>query len=71
MIGDFFDDAIDLTSSIVDTTLNSSVNTITNTLDLIDGLTEGEIREKAILELGKEAVSNMTQSQLIDYFENK
>lgn len=55
--------------------LNLAVNTVTapvrmasNALDIVDGLTVGELRTKAIYALGEEAVYNMTQSELIEWY---
>ena len=55
--------------------LNLAVNTVTapvrmvaNAVDIVDGLTVGEIRTRAVYALGMEAVSNMTQSELIEWY---
>jgi len=49
--------------------LNMAVKTatqpITDGLDLLEGLTEGEIREKAALRLGADVVAGMALSEII------
>lgn len=57
-----------LFGTVFDATVGSSLRVVGSTLDLIDGLTEGEIRTRAIASLGAEYVSNMTQSELIEWY---
>ena len=47
--------------------LAMALSPIVDTLDVLDGLTEGEIRTKAALRLGSEVVAGMAISELIDY----
>jgi hypothetical protein len=47
--------------------LAMALSPIVDTLDVIDGLTEGEIRTKAALRLGSDVVAGMAISELIDY----
>jgi transposase len=46
--------------------LNAVTSPITDTLDVLEGLTEGEIRTKAIARLGADAVAGMATAELID-----
>jgi len=39
-------------------------------LDIIDGLTEGELRTKAIASLGADVVAGMAVSELIEWYKN-
>mgnify|MGYP003660050391 CR=1 FL=1 len=39
---------------------------ITDTLDVLEGLTEGEIRTKAIARLGADAVGGMVLSEIVE-----
>ena len=47
--------------------LAMALSPIVDTLDVIDGLTEGEIRTKAASRLGSDVVAVMAISELIDY----
>jgi len=47
--------------------LAMALSPIVDTLDVLDGLTEGEIRTKAALRLGSDVVAGMAISELIDY----
>lgn len=48
--------------------ITSPLRMLDNTLDILDGLTEGEIREKAVLSLGFEVVSEMTQIEVLRWY---
>ena len=47
--------------------LAMALSPIVDTLDVIAGLTEGEIQTKAALRLGSDVVAGMAISELIDY----
>ena len=49
-----------------DKLIDMALSPVTDTLDVLDGLTEGEIRTKAIARLGADAVAGMALSELID-----
>ena len=55
----------------VDMTVVAATQSIQDGLTIIDGLTEGEIREKAILRLGADVVSGMATSELIEWYQNE
>ncbi len=42
---------------------------IRDTLEVVDGLTEGELREKAVIRLGADAAGGMALSELIELYE--
>jgi len=54
---DLIDDIIDITTK----PLRDAIN-------IVDGLTEGELRTKAIASLGADVVAGMTVSELIDWY---
>ena len=51
---------------MLDYIIKSALSPVTNTLDILEGLTEGEIREKAILKLGADMVVGMATEELIE-----
>lgn len=55
----------------VDNPIKKTVGTVTQPvrdgLDILDGLTEGEIRHRAALRLGADVVAGMALSEVIDY----
>ena len=65
MFGKFFDDFID---DPIGTSVDIATRPIRDGIDIVDGLTEGELREKAILRLGVDVVSGMTLSELIEWY---
>lgn len=63
-------DAVNAVTSTVDDVIGLPIaktvaRPVTCSLDILDGLTEFEIREKAILELGVEVAAMYTTSELI------
>lgn len=55
--------------------VKTAVNSVTapvrmagHAIDIIDGLTELELRDRAIYALGEEVVVNMTQSEILDWY---
>lgn len=78
---DFFDDVVEAGSNLaskavnevsdfIDRPVEKSVEIATQPLrdglEVVDGLTEGEIRTKAIARLGVDAVSGMALGEMID-----
>lgn len=49
-------------------TVTSPIRVAGDTLDIIGGLTVGQIRTKAIASLGTEIASGMTQTELIEWY---
>ena len=47
------------------------VSPIVDTIDVLDGLTEGEIRTQAIARLGADAVAGMAIGEIIDALEDE
>jgi len=71
-IDKLFDKAIDTVADFVDdpigTTVDITTQPLRDGLEIIDGLTEGELREKAILRLGADVVAGMAVSELVDWY---
>ena len=70
-----FGSIINTMGSIANAGVSAAINTVTapvkmasNALDIIDGLTEGELRTKAIMSLGEEVALSMTQAELIEWY---
>lgn len=59
---DFIDDP-------VGETVNHLTKPIQDAAEIIDGLSEGELREKAILSLGADVASGMALSELIEWYQ--
>ena len=72
MFGKLFDQATDTVSDFVDDPVGTAVDIATQPIrdgiTVIDGLTEGELREKAALRLGADIASGMALSELIDWY---
>lgn len=64
-VENFIEDPVGTT---VETTVNAVTSPIENGIDLIDGLTEGELRTKAALSLGVDVVAGMGTSELVDWY---
>lgn len=47
-------------------TVDTVTQPIVDTIDVLEGLTEGELREKAALRLGTDAVAGMATNELIE-----
>ena len=75
-IGEFVDNVVDEVSEFVDNPVSKTVDVATKPiqhgLNIVEGLTEGELRIKAVAYLGVDIVSGMAASELIDwYLENQ
>lgn len=55
---------------IIKTTVKVATQPLRDGLDIIEGLSEGEIRKKAIARLGAEVVSAMTLAEIIEYLQD-
>lgn len=52
--------------NLLNTAINIAVQPIADAFDVLDGLTEGEIREKAALRLGADIVAGMAIGEVIE-----
>lgn len=70
MIGAVVDSTVGAAEKAVTDPIGFAVDSVTqpvvDTFDVLDGLTEGEIREKAALRLGADAVAGMALSEILD-----
>ena len=53
---------------IVDDLVDIATKPLRDAVDIVDGLTEGELRTKAIASLGADVVAGMAVSELIDWY---
>lgn len=63
-LDDFLDDPIG-------TTIRETTQPFRDAYDILEGLTEGELRAQAILRLGTDVVAGMALSQVITYLRNE
>lgn len=72
IIGDVFDSACDTVSDFVEGPIETSARIATQPvrdgLEIIDGLTEGEIRTDAALRFGADVVGGMAFSEILDLY---
>jgi len=72
-VGDVVDGASKKVERFVDDPVKETADTVTQPvrdgLEVIDGLTEGELRHKAALRLGADAASGMALGELVDWYE--
>lgn len=83
MFGNLFGDVVNLAGSVVDKATDTAVEFIENPvgktvevvtqplrdgLDVVDGLTEGELRVTAAARLGADVVSGMALGELISWY---
>jgi hypothetical protein len=69
MFNKLFDDISDFIDDPIGTSIEVATKPVYDVIDVIDGLTEGELREKAILRLGIDVVSGMSLNELIEWYE--
>tara|TARA_R110002012_G_scaffold57571_1_gene148540 strand:+ start:572 stop:784 length:213 start_codon:yes stop_codon:yes gene_type:complete len=66
--------AMKTTNEFIDDPIGKSVQVATQPmrdgLEIIDGLSEGQLKEKAICRLGIDVVSGMCLSELLDWYLN-
>ena len=60
----------DFISNPIKTTIRVATQPIRDGFDVLDGLTEGEIRTKAALRLGADVVAGMTLSEVIEFLQD-
>ena len=58
----------DFVEDPVGKTIETALSPVTNVLDICDGLTEGELRVKAIASLGADVVGGMATAELIEWY---
>lgn len=63
-----FDIVDDFVSDPVGTVIDTATQPIRDVADVVDGLTEGEIRERAALRLGADYVAGMAMSEIIEWY---
>ena len=72
MFGKLFDAvadaAADFVGDPVGTTVDITLQPVRDGLDIIDGLSEGELREKAILRLGADVAGGMALSEIVEWY---
>lgn len=52
---------------LIGTVVDAALQPVRDGLDILDGLSEGEIREKAVLRLGADVVAGMAFAEIVDY----
>lgn len=62
-VSDFVDDPIG-------TSVDMATKPLRDALEVVDGLTEGELRTKAALSLGADVAAGMAVSELIDWYQS-
>lgn len=71
MFGEFFDSVTKTIDKAIDDPFEFVIDTVTkpvrDVIEVVDGLTEGELRTKAALSLGIDVVAGMALSELIDW----
>ncbi len=71
LVGKAVDTVTDFVEDPIGTTVDVVTQPVRDGLDIIDGLTEGELRERAILRLGADVVAGMAVSELIEWYGNE
>lgn len=67
MFGSLFDAVEDFIDDPVGKGYDMVTAPLVDTLDILEGLTEGEIRTKAALRLGVDVVAGMVLSEVVEY----
>lgn len=72
MFGNLLDSVVSTASDFAKDPIGSAVDMVTqpivDTIDLIDGLSEGELREKAAIRLGADIALGTGTSELIEWY---
>ncbi len=55
----------------LDDIVDIALKPVRDSIDLFDGLTQGEIREKALISLGADVVAGMGTAELIEWYKNQ
>lgn len=67
VVGSVYGTVEDFVDDPVGYTVQTVTQPIVDTADVLDGLTEGEIREKAVLRLGADVVGGMALGEIIEF----
>jgi hypothetical protein len=67
MFGSLFDAVEDFIDDPIGKSYDMVTAPLVDTLDVLEGLTEGEIRTKAALRLGADVVAGMALSEVVEY----
>lgn len=70
LVGNSIKKVEDFVEDPVGTSVDIATKPIRDGLNIIDGLTEGEIRLKAIASLGADAVGDMALDELIEWYKS-
>ena len=74
ILDDIVDGVANTVDEFIEDPVGKTVRTVTQPvrdgLDVVDGLTEGELRTKAALRLGADVASGMALSELIEWYNN-
>lgn len=68
MFGKFIDTVSDFVDDPIGTTVDVATQPVRDALEVIDGLTEGELREKAAARLGADLAGGMALGELVDWY---
>lgn len=64
---DIFDLIEDFVEDPWGTAVEVAIQPAVDALDILDGLTEGEIRERAVIRLGTDVVAGMALGEIIEH----
>lgn len=72
MFGKLLNSVMDTASGFVEdpvgTTVGIATQPVRDGIDIIDGLSEGELREKAVLRLGADIAGGMALSEIVEWY---
>ena len=71
MFSNIFDTIDDFVSDPIGTTVDVVTQPLVDSIDIIDGLTEGELRYKAMLRLGTDVAVGLSVSELVELYESE
>lgn len=75
MFGKILNSVVNTVEDVVDDpigfTSRQMMSPISDTIDIVQGLTEGELRLKATASLGADVVLGMGSGQLVEWFNNQ
>lgn len=71
MFKNLFDTVDDFVHNPVGSTIDIITQPVRDGIEVLEGLTEGEIRHKAALRLGADVVSGMALSEIIDLIQEE
>ena len=68
MFGSILDSVGDFVASPIKTSIDIVTQPVVDIVDVLDGLTEGELRHKAALRLGADVASGLALNELIEMY---